>query len=207
MDLAKFFSSYSGLKQENWFGRVVCLMLLVVNLILAVAVFSRKETVVLVPPGLKERLSVAQDKADQKYRESWGLFFALLLGNATPRNTEFIIEEIEKYLAPSIYQEVMKAVFDQAGSLKENNVSTTFTPEQVVSDEKTGHVLVKGKLELSGGFGKPEKILKTFEFGISIRNFNPQITYLDAYDKKPKEEKPDEKKRKEHGNKGKKPGN
>lgn len=193
MDFKKFLSSYSGIRQENLFYRVVCVMLLVANLLLGVAVMSRNEVVVLVPPLLKEQVKVSLKKADQKYQESWALFFALLLGNVTPRNIEFVAAEIEKYLAPSVYQDVMKDIYEQGKAVKDINVSTTFEPRDLVYDDKTGHVLVKGHMVMRGNFGKPQTLGKTFEFGIAVKNYYPEIIFLNAYDKKPKEEKLDAK--------------
>jgi conjugal transfer pilus assembly protein TraE len=193
MNFKKFLSSYSGIRQENLFYRVVCVVLLAANLLLGVAVLSRKEVVVLVPPLLKEQAKVSLKKADQKYQESWALFFALLLGNVTPRNIEFVAAEIEKYLAPSAYQDLMKDIYEQARGVKEVNLSTTFEPRELVYDHKTQHVLVKGQMVMRGAFGKPQNLGKTFEFGIAVNNYYPEITFLNAYDKKPKEEKPDAK--------------
>jgi conjugal transfer pilus assembly protein TraE len=193
MDFKKYLKTYSGIRTENVYYRVICGVLLLSNLILGAAVFSRKETVVLVPPALKEPVKVSLRKADQKYQESWALFFSLLLGNITPRNVEFVATEIEKYLAPSLYHSVMKDVVEQAQVVKETNLSTTFEPRQLVYDDKTGHLLVKGQMQMRGAAGKPQTVGKTFEFGIAVRNYYPQIDFLDAYDKKPKEEKPDAK--------------
>jgi len=193
MDFKKFLSSYSGIRMENWYYRIICGVLLLSNLILGVAVFARKETVVLVPPTLKEQSKVSLKKADQKYKESWALFFALLLGNITPRNVEFVASEIEKYLSPAIYQDVIKEVVEQAQGIKEANLSTTFEPRELVYDDKTGHVLVKGQMVMRGAFGKPQNLGKTFEFDIEVKNYYPQIAFLNAYDKKPKEDKPDAK--------------
>jgi len=211
MDFKKFLSSYSGIRQENLFYRVICVVLLVANLLLGVAVMSRNEVVVLVPPLLKEETKISLKKADQKYQESWALFFSLLLGNVTPRNIEFVAAEIEKYLAPSVYQDVMKDIYEQGKVVKDINLSTTFTPQSLTYDEKIGHVLVKGHMVMRGNFGKPQTLGKTFEFGIAVKNYYPEIIFLSAYDKKPKEEKPDAKpESKELGSKepeSKEPGN
>jgi conjugal transfer pilus assembly protein TraE len=136
MDFKQFLSSYRGLRSENWFYRVLCGALLLSNLILGVAVFSSKETVVLVPPVLREPVQVGLKQADRKYQESWALFFALLLDNITPRNLEFVAGEIEKYLSPAIYQSVMQDVVEQARGVREANISTTFEPRELVYDGK-----------------------------------------------------------------------
>jgi conjugal transfer pilus assembly protein TraE len=192
MDFKKFFASYSGLRQENWFYRVVCLVLLGANLLLGVAVLSRREVVVLVPPSLDNRVKISLSRADRKYQESWALFFALLLGNITPQNLQFTLNEVEKYLAPSIYHDLINQIYEQAKGIKEADIATSFVPRELVYDGKTNHVLVKGQMEMRGAFGKPQDMGKIFEFGIAVHNYYPQITYLDAYSKKPKE-KPKEK--------------
>lgn len=192
MDFKSFLSTYSGIRQENWYYRVICAVLVISNLFLGVAVLARKEVVVLVPPILKEQVKVGINKADQKYQESWALFFALLLGNITPKNLEFVVNEVQKYMAPAIYDDLMKDIAEQSKSIEGANISTSFEPRELGYDEKTGHVLIKGQMVLRGAFGKPQSINKTYEFGIAIKNYYPQITYLDAYEKKPRpvEEKP-----------------
>jgi conjugal transfer pilus assembly protein TraE len=199
----KFFASYSGIRQENWFYRVICGVLVVANLILGIAVLSRKELVVLVPPGLKQETKVGQSVGDRHYQEDWGLFFALLVGNITPRNVGFVVEEMEKFLAPTVYHDLIKDIYEQAKGIKESNVSTTFEPRELTYDDKTGHVLVKGQMVMRGSYGKPQSVGKTFEFGIVVRNYSPQITYMAAYSQKPREEQADAKKTSNQKDQGK----
>lgn len=184
MDFKKFFSGYSGVLQENRFHRVVCVVLLLANLLLGAAVWSREAVVVLVPPDLRERVEVGRDRADLRYQESWGLFFALLLGNVTPKNIDFVVNSIDAYLSPEIYQDLMKEMYAQARNLKQNNVSVSFEPREVSYDEKHDRVVVKGRTVLRGSYGKPQTISKTFEIGIAVRNYYPLITYLASYDRK-----------------------
>ncbi len=210
MDFKIFSSTFSGIRQENNFWRALCAVLVVTNLLLGVEVLVRKDVVVLVPPILKEQVRVGMNKADAKYQESWALFFALLLGNITPQNLEFVISEVQKYLAPEIYQDLMKDIGEQAMQIKEANVSTSFQPSQLTYDDKTGHVLVKGMMALRGSFGPPKNVPKTYEFGITVKNYYPEIHYLDAYDKKKHPQEQEEKPNVQpQGNdqEGKKPGN
>jgi len=187
MDFKKYFASYTGVITENRFYRIVLCVFLAANLLLGVAVLSHKEIVVLVPPDLKGKTKIAQNKADRRYQESWALFFALLLGNVTPRNVEFVAQGIEGYLSPEIYQSLMKDMYEQAKTLKRNNLAVSFEPREVSWDEKTGRVLVRGQTTLRGSFGKAQNIGKTYEIGIEVRNYYPLITYLDAYEKKVRE--------------------
>ncbi|MBW1952089.1 MAG: hypothetical protein JRI66_03270 [Deltaproteobacteria bacterium] len=187
MDFKKFLSTYSGVLKENRFYRIVLGVLLAANLLLGAAVLTHKEVVVLVPPDLRGETRIAPNRGDRHYQESWGLFFALLLGNVTPRNIEFVVEAVEAYLSPQIYQDLMKDLYAQAKNVKQSNLSISFEPREVMYDEQTERVLVKGQTVLRGSYGKPQMINKTFEFGIEVKNYYPRIVYLDAYEKKPKE--------------------
>lgn len=193
MELKKYIKSYSFIKKENLSYRAICVVLLITNLILALTLFFRKEAVVLVPPGLKNEVKVSINKADQKYKETWALFFSLLLGNVTPKNIGFVVEEFQKYLAPDLYQDLSKDIFDQSNSVKEGNASSSFEPREIAYDEKNEHVKIKGQIVMHGAFGKSVCIPKTFEFGIKISNYYPQIYFMDAYDVRPKEEQSDAK--------------
>lgn len=184
MDFKRFFSSYSGVIQENRIWRALALVLVTANLVLGTVAFSRRETVVLVPANLSKEVRVGVAVGDRAYRETWGLFFALLLGNVTPKTIDFVLERVGKCLAPGIYQETLKAMYAQAKELKVNNLAISFEPAEVAYDEKTDRVLVKGVALLKGAFGAPQSLARTYELGIEVRDYRPVLTYLASYEKK-----------------------
>jgi conjugal transfer pilus assembly protein TraE len=184
MEWRKFFSSYTGLLRENWIWRGLSLGLVLANLVLALMAFSKRETVVLVPANLSKEVRVGIGAGDRAYRESWGLFFALLLGNVTPKTIDFVVERTGKYLAPAIYPEVMKEMYAQAKELKTNNLSISYEPVEIAFDEKRDRVMVKGVAMLRGSYGVPQPIARTYEMGIAVRDYQPVLTYLASYEKK-----------------------
>jgi len=184
MDFKRFFSSYSGVVQENRIWRALVLVLVAANLVLGTVAFSRRETVVLVPANLSQEVRVGVSVGDRAYRETWGLFFALLLGNVTPQTHDFVLEGVGKCLAPGIYQETLKEMYAQAKELKVNNLAISFEPTEVAFDEKTERVLVKGVALLRGAYGVPQALARTYELGIEVRDYRPVLTYLASYEKK-----------------------
>jgi conjugal transfer pilus assembly protein TraE len=184
MDFKRFFSSYSGVIQENRIWRALALVLVTANLVLGTVAFSRRETVVLVPANLSKEVRVGVAVGDRDYRETWGLFFAQLLGNVTPKTIDFVLERVGKCLSPGIYQETLKAMYAQAKELKVNNLAISFEPAEVAYDEKTDRVLVKGIALLKGAFGAPQTLARTYELGIEVRDYRPVLTYLASYEKK-----------------------
>lgn len=183
MDIKKFFSTYSGMILENRLYRTVLILLLVSNLILVV-LLQRNQTVVLVPPTLEKEARVGQKQADRAYLEAWGLFFATLMGNVTPRNIDFILLNLQRYMAPDIYQEMSQSMIEQAKAIKSGNYSLSFAVQELVYDEAAGRVRVKGQTGMHGPFGKSQLLGRTYDFAINIRNFAPVITDVLVHDQK-----------------------
>lgn len=188
MDLKKFLATYSGMLQENRIYRWVLVALLVSNLVLVV-LLRGNQTVVLVPPSLEKEAKVGHKQADRAYLEAWGLFFATLMGNVTPRNIDFVLASLQRYMAPSIYQEMSQAMLEQAKAIKSGNYAMSFAVQEIVYEEGGQRVLVKGQATMHGPFGK-QTLSRTYEFSIAIRNYAPVITEVLVHDQKqPGEEK------------------
>jgi len=181
MDIKKFFSTYTGMLLENRLYRLVLVLLLLINLALVV-LMQRNQTVVLVPPDLRQEARVGLKHADRNYLEAWGLFFATLMGNVTPRNIDFIMESLERYMAPDIYQEMAKSMYDQAKSIKQGNLTLSFSAQEVAYDESTKRVKVRGQTVIRGTYGKPQGMNRTYDMAIEIRNYGPVLTDVAALD-------------------------
>ena len=90
MNLQRFFATWAGLTLENRVNRLIILLLLGVNGVLAVTINQTDRTVVLVPPVLEGEVSVARASASQEVRVAWALFVAERLGNVNPTHAEFL---------------------------------------------------------------------------------------------------------------------
>lgn len=180
----QYFATYKGALRENRLWRVLALGLMLANCILVVMAFNNRETIVQVPANLSKEIRVGMNVGDRGYKEMWGMFFSLLLGNVTPKTIDFVLERTGKYLSPNIYQETLKAMYDQAQKLKTNNLTISFEPLEVDFDEKTDRVLVKGVAILRGSYGTPQTMARTYEMGIDVSNYQPVLSYLASYERK-----------------------
>ncbi|HAY23338.1 TraE/TraK family type IV conjugative transfer system protein [Desulfobacca acetoxidans] len=189
MDFKKFFSTYSGMLMENRMYRWVLILLLISNLVLVV-MLQRSQTVVLVPPLLKTEAKIGLNHADRAALESWGLFFVQLMGNVTPRNIDFIMESLQRYMAPDVYQDMTQAMYEQAKAVKSSNLTMSFNVQEVAYDESSHRVKVKGQAVMRGPYGKPMTANRTYDLAIDIKNYTPVLTALTVLDQAmPGEEK------------------
>lgn len=187
MDIKQFFSTYSGILLENRIYRWVLILLLVSNLVLVVLLRSN-QVVVLVPPTLEQEAKVGLRQADRGYLEAWGLFFATLMGNVTPRNIDFVLANLQKYMSPGIYQEMSQAMIEQAKAIKSGNLAVSFTIQEIVCEEG-GRVKVRGQFMMHGPFGKSQNATRTYEFAIAVKNYAPVLTDVLVHDQKQPGEK------------------
>lgn len=137
-----FLKSWQGTQLENRWQRFLIAVLVLSNLLLAVAAFSRNTVVAIQPPTLSETAEVSRNQATQPYLESWGLYLAELMGNVTPGNVSFIRVAIEPLLSPAVYQQVVDALEIQARQIREDRVTLKFQPRQVEYEYETYHVFV-----------------------------------------------------------------
>jgi conjugal transfer pilus assembly protein TraE len=184
MDWRQYFSTLKGALLENKIWRIIVLGLVASNLVLSIMALGNRETFVPLPANLTKEVRVGLNVGDRAYKETWGLFFAMLLGNVTPKTIDFVLERTGKYLSPNIYQDTLKDMYAQAKQLKTNNLTISYEPVEVDFDEKTGRVLVKGIALMRGSYGAPQALQRTYELGIEVRDYQPILSYLSAYERK-----------------------
>ncbi len=182
MEIKKFFETYSGMLLENRIYRWVVVVLLLSNLVLVVLLRSN-QTVVLVPPTLEREAKVGARQADRGYVEAWGLFFATLMGNVTPRNIDFVLTNLQRYMAPAIYQEMSQTMVEQAKALKSGNYAMSFTVQEIVYED-VGKVHVRGQAVMHSPLGKSQILPRTYEFQIAVRNYTPVLLDVLVHDQK-----------------------
>lgn len=186
MNLNQYLQTWRGARQENRWGRVIILLLVVSNVIAWLDARREDTTVILTPPTLNEAVTVARQAADANYKMAWGLFVAQLLGNVTPGSTDLILSALGPLLAPAIYQPVHDAVAEQLGSLRKEQVTLAFSPRQTQYDPATDRVYVSGTLTTTGVSGAAQRSERTYEMRFTIKDYRPQLTQLTAYSGPPK---------------------
>lgn len=188
MKLKKFLSSWEGTQNENRWSRVFISSLIVLSILLCVKSFTQERVTVIQPMTLTEEAWVSSKRASASYQESWGLFLALLLGNATPDTVNFIKDRVGPLLAPKIYQEVMLAINEQAEFIRQDRVAMRYEPRYVLYEEESDRVYVYGYSYVKDSTTKESRSESTYEFQVTIRNYQPEIEHMTVYSGKPRSE-------------------
>ncbi len=182
MKHTSFTSQWAGLHDSNQFLRVACLMLLATNLLMAIGLMTEDRTVVLVPQGLSGHAEIAKNKASEGYKKSWALYAAMLLGNVTPENADFVLDALGDMVTSEIKVLLGDQVRASLETLKAEQVSARFETKKITYEPETDKVFVTGKSWLSGVGAKSGQTEQTFEFIVDIHDYAPLITHMALYD-------------------------
>lgn len=177
----KFRETWDSTRRENGFYRWLIGGLVATNLLTAFAALQTEQRIILSPMALNERVEILRNRASAQYKQAVGLSTALLLGNVTPGNVDFIKESLEPLLAAAIYRPVMEALSDQIRAIKLDNISIAFEPKEVLYERETDKVFVTGQLTTQGPSSKPDIKTRTYELRIAIDDYRPRIAHIAVY--------------------------
>lgn len=181
MNIREYLKKKAQDAREAGFSKNAACGLLAANILLASSVLFQKPTVVLVPPDLEKPAKVGAKSADAAYIEAWALFAGNLLGNVTPGSVDFVRNALGRLVSPDIYHGVASLLETQARQIKDDNVTLSFIPAQVMFEPETGLVFVTGTARLTGASGHSKREERTYEFRIAAREHAPVITWVDTY--------------------------
>lgn len=152
-------------------------------LALAVKVLDMHERVVLTPPYVSEKMEIAWNSANQEYLKGFGLYLSGLLGNITPKNADFIIENVSYFLDSAIYSEARTKLKAMTNDPVFNNsgVFSYFLPNGIVYEAETNKVFVLGDLVMGSAASTPKSSPTVYEFQITIDKGRPLVRSIDNY--------------------------
>ena len=105
-----------------------------------------RERIVLTPPAIEKSFWVAKDKVSASYLEQMGGFMAYLTLDVSPSSIEWKKAMLLQYVAPDVYGALQTRQDLEADRLKRLNATTQFSVAQLVPDEDTLSVHLKGRL-------------------------------------------------------------
>jgi conjugal transfer pilus assembly protein TraE len=123
-------------------GLVLCLALALVIMFNMVG----RERIVLTPPTIEKSFWVAKDKVSASYLEQMGSFMAYLTLDVSPSSVEWKKGMLLQYVAPDVYGALQTRQDLEADRLKRLNATTQFSVAQLVPNEDTLSVHLKGRL-------------------------------------------------------------
>jgi conjugal transfer pilus assembly protein TraE len=189
MNYKNFKSAFVGAHEEKKFLKLLCCLLLVSNGVAMVGWLKKDTSIVLIPPGLSEKTEIATNKASEGYKKAWGAYSAMLLGNVTPENADFVREALAGMVSGEINMLVGEQIAQELEILKTEQVSSTFEMKGVIYEPETDKVFVSGLnrlLGVAGVQGRVEPSDQTFEFIIDVKQFSPIITHMASYASSPR---------------------
>ena len=186
MKMGLMFRRWDGALQENRHSRYVILALLVCLALSLLMLLPKKTVVVIQPYTLKAESFITENAAGQAYHESWGMFLAMLMGNITPGNVNFVRERLEPLLSPRIFQQVVEAIQSQAEIIIKDGINMTFEPRTVVFERESGKVFVFGNATVVSANGETRHDRRTYEFAIDIDNYLPVVQAMTTYSDRPR---------------------
>ena len=118
------------------------------NLILAAFAFrmSSHERVVVVPPTVHKTFWVEDERVSAEYLEQMGYFLMQLTLNVSPLSVDHQSKVLLQYAAPAAYGELRTALSSAAERLKRDGAATVFSPRDLIVDERSLKVGIRGQL-------------------------------------------------------------
>lgn len=120
----------------------LCLLISVVSVL---SVLGTERTIV-VPPNISKTFWVTGTKASADYLEQMGSFIAWLILDVSPASIDWKRDMLLTYVSPDKFGALKSQQDLEAERLKQLNASTFFLPQQVVVDEPSQGVVVRGRL-------------------------------------------------------------
>ena len=121
---------------------------LLVNVALSVLTLraSGRERIVLVPPTINKTFWVESERVSAEYLQQMAYFLMQLTLDVTPHSVDHQSGVLMQYAAPASYGELRATMAANAERLKRDGASTIFSPRDLVVDEATQRVGVRGQL-------------------------------------------------------------
>lgn len=182
------FSKYSATWDKLWSDNVVNKRLVVFQSIavacLSAAVLLKGHTVIIVPPvPLTGQAQISSGAADSNYKKSWGVFMAELMGNLTPESVDFVKKSLSSYLSPDLYTHLRESIDQQSQEIKEQGITASFSPKQVVFEAENNKVFVYGTSVTTGRGtnAQPIRVDRSYEFVVTISAYTPTVVDFNVY--------------------------
>lgn len=180
MEFSKFKEVTLGNNKLLKYSVIGNVLLGITLMIVSIGAVSNKERVVLVPPHLDERMEISYNDANESYYTSFAFYFSVLIGNANPSNTRYIVDNLKYSLAPGLYSQIRSTLLEDAKKLEMQGASVTFVPSQTpVYDPEKNETCIVGRETKVSALGSKEFNTVVYRMGIEIIRGVPKISSLD----------------------------
>tara|TARA_B100000953_G_scaffold90890_1_gene74086 strand:- start:48 stop:737 length:690 start_codon:yes stop_codon:yes gene_type:complete len=173
--------TYADYERYKRFAMVTIASLSVAVVLLMFMAFNKEPIVVMVPPNMTKDMVIEGDKASEEYQTQFAYQTALLVGNISKRNIDFVVDRMEEMLSPALRQVVSEKLKSEARVLQVRELEQTFSVDDVMYSDTRNIVWVWGKRSVKGKGVPPISDDYTYEFQFIVNNGMPRLTHYKAY--------------------------
>lgn len=136
------------LRQRNRFV-IFAMGLLVANIIQSIVIVSMTSSwhTVIVPTSISKSFWVGSSEVSESYLAEMTNYFASLVLNITPDNAAYQRMELLKYTDPNSYGVLKNQLIVNEDRIKQNNITTSFYPNDIKVDVKHLTTVITGDLK------------------------------------------------------------
>ncbi len=141
----------------------VCAVLLATNVVQSTWLFFRHERVIITPPQLTQSFWVEGNQFSPQYLEEMALHYAHFLLDVTEKNVLYQGEILLRYVAPEAYGAFKAKILADEKQLKNDHLSTRFSPLDVVVHPNRLSVELTGEMMSYVGDKKISQVKETYQ--------------------------------------------
>lgn len=190
----KWIKEWKSALAENFFLRILCILLTTALVVNTVAL-RKKDRIVLVPPKMEKEIWIESNMVSETYLEQMGVFLTTFAGNMSPISADYHTKILSEYTDPSAFAELKNEIASQGAYIKKNNITQAFFPEAVRVDPKSNSVSVEGTVIRYVGSVKisQEKTVMNVRFRTKDYTMKIEELYADYPERKKKKDEEKEK--------------
>ena len=171
----------------------IIIMQTIALLVLAFLYITTETETIIVPAQVSGEMVIGEGKANEEYQKRFAYSVASLIGNVSPRNIDFVLENIEKMLSPNLRSIILPSLKNEANVMKVRGYEQDYVVKDMIWSTKADMVYVWGEKTTRGG---KEVSNDDFTYEIRLKPIDgfPRIVHLKGYKGVPSKNKQDFKK-------------
>ena len=171
----------------------IIIMQTIALLVLAFLYITTETETIIVPAQVTGEMVIGEGKANEEYQKRFAYSVASLIGNVSPRNIDFVLENIEKMLSPNLRSTILPSLKNEANVMKVRGYEQDYVVKDMIWSTKADMVYVWGEKTTRGG---KEVSNDDFTYEIRLKPIDgfPRIVHLKGYKGVPSKNKQDFKK-------------
>lgn len=184
MNLNAHSNNIVSLKRANSILAVACVVMALTIAMLSITNASKKERIVVVPPGLSGPVAIDWGGASAEYIKTFGVFYATLVGTISPKNINYVVDRLSSMTSVNAYSVIRMRLLSLAKDpqFANSGSSVNFVSNEIVYEPERKKVFVVGETRVQSGYGNVKVSPVVYEMDIDIIEGRPVVMLLENYE-------------------------